>query len=150
MKKTILSVAISILFIGAFITSCQTPESKVEDAEEKVVNAEQKLDDANFDLNQARLDSIQQWKEETAVKISNNDKSIAELKAKILKLNAENKANYDKSLAALELKNAELKKKLGDYNYDGKSNWQIFKDEFNRDLEEIAKSFKDLTVKNTK
>jgi hypothetical protein len=41
-----------------------------------------------------------------------------------------------------------MKKRMDDYKADGKENWIKFKDEFNRDMQELGKSFKDFTVKN--
>lgn len=148
MKKTILTLAIAALFIGGLVTACKTSESKVEDAENKVMNAEENLEDANMELNQARRDSIQLWKEETVQIINNNEKSIVDLKTKISIQKKETKANYEQKVAELEQKNADMKKKLGDFSDDGKSDWQLFKAEFNRDMEELGKAFKDLTIKN--
>lgn len=150
MKKTILTLAIATLFVGGLITACQSSESKVENAEDNVMNAEEELDDANMELNQARRDSIQLWKEETVSKISANEQSIVELKSKIAIQKKENKAKYEERVAVLEQKNADLKRKLGEFTDDGKSDWQMFKDEFNRDLDELGRAFKDLTVKNNK
>ena len=43
-----------------------------------------------------------------------------------------------------------MKKKMDDYKAEGKDKWNEFKIEFNRDMEEIGKAFKDLTVKNVR
>ncbi len=40
--------------------------------------------------------------------------------------------------------------KMNDYKANGKENWEIFKKEFNHDMDELGKAFKDLTVKNVK
>ena len=50
----------------------------------------------------------------------------------------------------MEQKNTDLKRRLDDYKQDGKENWEKFKIEFNRDMDELGKAFKDLTVKNVK
>jgi hypothetical protein len=38
--------------------------------------------------------------------------------------------------------------KLADYQDDGQSEWISFKNEFNHDMDELGKAFKDLTVQN--
>ena len=50
----------------------------------------------------------------------------------------------------LEQKNTELKKILSDYKDEGQDKWTSFKNEFNHDMDELGKAFKDLTVKNLK
>ena len=38
----------------------------------------------------------------------------------------------------LEQKNIELKKKINEYQYEGKDNWEDFKIEFNNDMDSIG------------
>jgi len=39
---------------------------------------------------------------------------------------------------------------MDDYKQDGKENWEKFKAEFNHDMDELGKAFKDLTINNIK
>jgi hypothetical protein len=58
---------------------------------------------------------------------------------------------YSKSkIEELELQNRELREKLNNYEDDGKDNWTIFKEEFNRDMEELSEALTNLTVRNTR
>lgn len=41
-----------------------------------------------------------------------------------------------------------MKKKLESYNEQGKEKWEIFKKNFSHDMDELGKSFKDLTTKS--
>lgn len=150
MKKTILSLAIISLFVGGILTSCNSSADKVDNAEQKVENAQEILEDANFELNQAKRDSIQQWKEETLLKINDNDKSILELKSKISGLKKDAKLKYEENIALIEQKNADLKKKFDDFKDDGQDDWQDFKIEFNRDMDELKEALKNLSVNNIK
>jgi len=50
----------------------------------------------------------------------------------------------------LENRNSELKIKLADYKEDETKQWQTFKSEFKRDMDELGKAFADFTVSNTK
>jgi uncharacterized protein YlxW (UPF0749 family) len=143
MKKTIFTIAITMLMAGTMLTSCHSSAKKVEDAQDKVA-------DANQELNQTIKDSIQQFKKESEEKISANEKSYADFKARIANEKKENKAKYEKKLAELDQKNSDMKKKLDDYKAEGKENWEKFKVEFNHDMDELGKAFKDLTVKNVK
>jgi hypothetical protein len=143
MKKSIFTLAIIVFIAGAMFTGCQSSADKVQDAKDNVAAANQAL-------NQAVKDSIQQFKKESAEKISNYDKNIADLKAKIAAVKKENKAAYEKKLTALEQKNIDMKKKLEAFKDDQIDQWNAFKREFNHDMDELGQAFKDLTVDNKK
>lgn len=140
MKKTIFVHAVSLFIAGTMITSCQQSGNKVEDARENVV-------EANQELKQAISDSVQQFKRESEAKISAYDRNIAELKVKIALEKKEDKALYEKNLAELEQRNKEMKRKLAEYKAEGKDDWNSFRYEFKRDMDELGQSLKDFTVK---
>ena len=81
--------------------------------------------------------------------ISNNEKAIFELNAKIADKNQVNNKDYKNQIAELEQRNSDLKKKLLGFEYTEPSKWELFKAEFNHDMKELGKALKDLTVKNT-
>lgn len=143
MNKSFFTLALTTLMAGAMLTSCQSSATKVEKAQDKVVEAKQ-------DLNQALQDSIRQFKTESENKISNYEKIIAEFRTKIAKEKKVNKLKYEKKLAELDQRNSELKKKLADYKDEEHTKWRIFKAEYNHDMDELGKSFKNLTIKNVK
>lgn len=58
------------------------------------------------------------------------------------------KAEFERRIAALDVKNDEMKKKMQDYKGDGKDNWQSFKANFNQEIDALNKSVKDLTAYN--
>jgi uncharacterized protein involved in exopolysaccharide biosynthesis len=154
MKKTISTLFISLLMTGTILTSCQPSSKKVENAENKLEAAKDNVSDARQDLRKAKQDSITEYKEfkkESEVKISANEKSIAEFKAKIANEKKEDKAKYEKELAVLEQKNNDMKKKLKDYKKDERQDkWTSFKTEFNHDMDELGNALKDLTTDNKK
>ena len=43
-----------------------------------------------------------------------------------------------------------LKKKLDDYKATGKEDWESFKKEFNHDMDELGKAFKNFSINNVK
>ena len=141
-----LVLAACTLVTGAIFTSCNTPTQKVENAKENVIEAKNDLNTANKEY----LAEIENYRKETTEMIAANEQIINEFNAKIEHDKKAVKADYKKKIAILEQKNADLKKKLDDYKEEGKDKWDIFKAEFNHDMNELGQALKDLTVKNTK
>ena len=108
---------------GTELISCNSSAEKVEKAEDEVKVANENLDEANA-------------------------KSIADFNARIATDKKEAKAEYKEKIAALELKNTYMKRKIADYKGDGKDGWAKFKEEFNHDMDELGKALKDFTIKN--
>ncbi len=153
MKKIFFTLAVTIFIAGAIFTGCVSPSQKLENAEENVVDAKKAVLDAQSDLNQAHQDSIteyQQFKIEFENRIIANEKSIEELRAKIVNANDENKVLYEAKLAELQKRNSDLKMKLDNYKEDGTDQWQTFKTELKSDLDELGKAFTGFTVSSKK
>ena len=81
-------------------------------------------------------------------KISDYEKTIGELKAKMVQETKENIAKYEKTLADLEQKAGEIKKKIHEYTEEGKDKWAAYNDKFNHDLDELGKALKNFMVKS--
>ena len=144
MKK---SIIVSVLFMLAVIVgACSSPTEKVEDAKTDVVEANKELDEANAEY----VADMEKYRTETAEKITANEVIIQDLNTRIASQKKDTQVEYKQKVAELEQKNMEMKKKMDDYKQDGKENWEKFKTEFNRDMDELGKAFKDLTVKNVK
>ena len=146
MKKSILNLAGSILFTGAILTGCNTPAKNLENAKENAKDANKELELAN----QEYIADLEAYRKESAIRIAANEKSIVEFNARIELEKKEARAEYKQKIADLEKKNSDMKKSMDDYKADGKENWKKFKAEFNHDMDELAKAFKDLTVNNKK
>ena len=54
---------------------------------------------------------------------------------------------YEKEVLTLEQKNAELRKSISEYKYEGKDNWEEFKRDFNNNMNVIGNAIKDLFSK---
>ncbi|HEX7413437.1 MAG TPA: hypothetical protein VF411_05270 [Bacteroidia bacterium] len=145
MKKSILKLAAITFILGAILTSCNTPAEKVEKAEANVTEAKKDLNEAQEEY----LTDIENCRRATDEKIAANDQSISEFKTRIANEKKEAKADYKKKLAQLEQKNKNMKKKIDDYRADGKENWALFKADFNKGMDEIGQSLKDLTANHT-
>ncbi len=144
MKKSIFVLTASALISAGILTSCNTSAEKVENAQDNVTEATLDLKKANEEY----LQDIENYRKETAAKIAANDQSIAEFNARVENEKNEAKADYKKKIAELEQKNSDIKKKMEEYKAEGKEKWELFKTEFSRDMDELGKAFKDLTVKN--
>jgi len=143
MKKVIITIAVSALMSGTILTSCNSSEKKVEDARENVVVAKQ-------ELNQALKDSIQEFRTQSEIRIEDYEKTIVELKANIAKEKKENRSEYEKDLAKLEQKNADLKMQLADFKEENQEKWYAFKTEFSNDLDDLGIAFKNFVKKDKK
>lgn len=146
MKKSILTLVAGTIISGTIIVSCTSSAKKVEKAQENVAEANKDLEKANNDY----LAEIIAYRKETADKIAANNLSAIEFNNRITNEKKEAKADYKKKVSELEQKNSDMKKKMDDYKETTKENWESFKIEFNHDMDELGKAFKDLTVKNTK
>lgn len=146
MKKSFTAITASVLLTSAIIISCSTPAEKVVNAQNNVTEANKNLDKANGEY----LADIKKYRKETADKIAVNEKNLAEFKARIEHEKKDAKADYKKKIAELEQKNSDMKKKIDDYQLEGKEKWEIFKTEFSHSMDELGKSFKDITTSKPK
>jgi PhoPQ-activated pathogenicity-related protein len=145
MKKTILTLAITMVMAGASLTSIAQQNKKAAKARKEVA-------DAKKDLREAKIDSAadyQRFNTEAQVQIMDNDKKIAELRAQKASDNKEIKEKYDKQVLALEQKNNNLKTKIKGSSTTKTDRWTAFKREFTHDINEFGKAFKDIGVNNS-
>lgn len=152
MKKTIFILAIATFMVGTTLVGCKSTTKEEVASQEKVDEAEQDLEDAKDSLvvakKAATAEEWQTFKDQTDSVISYNEGQITVLKQKMQKTGKSVDAKYQKNIDILEQKNKNLKTKIDTYKNDANSDWQSFKREFNHDMDEIGKSFKDLTVDN--
>jgi len=57
------------------------------------------------------------------------------------------KAKYQNEVLTLEQKNIELQKRLNNYKYEGKENWEKFKQDYNNDIDSVGNALKSLFEK---
>lgn len=146
MKIKILTAALTTALAFTGLTATAQEDKKAKEARKDAAEAQK-------DLKEARTDSAadyQSFKKDAEQKISDNKKKIAVLKAKKASDNKETNEKYNKKVAALEVKNTELKDKIDRCNETKTSMWTAFKKEFNHDMEELGKAFKDIGVDNEK
>lgn len=139
-------IALAILSSSVIISCSEPTEKKVEEAKENVVNANEELDAARADYQE----DSEHYKQETAARIEANNKLIADIRVSAETAKKEMKADYQKQVNELEEKNEKLKVKMNEFKYESKAQWEQFKTEFNRDMDELGTALKNLTVDNKK
>jgi hypothetical protein len=146
MKKSILTVVTAGTIMAAIVSGCNSPTNKVE-------NAKQDLKEAKQELNQAQQDSVadfEAFRKESKERIAENEKMIAAFKESMSVDKKQSKKVDQKMIDELEQRNINMRKKIEEYRTEGKDNWEAFKKEFNHDMDDLGKSIKNITVKNTK
>jgi hypothetical protein len=146
MKKFIFTLTTTLLLTGSIFISCNTAAEKVDKAEVKSIKADEDFNIAKEEY----LADIENFKKETTAKIDANKQMIADFNVKIEYAKNDAKAYYVEQIAILEQKNIEMKVKLDAYEESGKDNWESFKTEFNKDMNDLGEAFKNFTVKNEK
>jgi len=136
MKISILLLTLGIVTI---LASCKSAQQKETAAKKNVVEAKQ-------DLAETRANNTADWKSFKAssqLKIEDNKKSIAILKDKMNKPGNTFDGMYRNRIEKLEAKNSDLEYKLN--HYDGNATqWETFKGDFNRGMNEVGDNIKDL------
>lgn len=134
-------VIVTIMLIGIFLfLGCN----------EKQETAKQDVKDANEDMMEAKVQYENEWeqfKSNVEAAINTNEQRIADLKKEMKSTSDEFKDKYENKILTLEQKNIELKKKLNEYNYEGKEDWQKFKQEFSDDIDNLENSLNDIFEK---
>lgn len=153
MKKRIFILAIAATFMaGTIVTSCQSTNERDGDSQHMTIKAHQDDKEVKKELNadMPKFATADEWKTfrlESELKINNNEIRVKELTEKMNKPGTTLDPLYAKKIKNLEQKNIDLKVKLKTYE-TSQSDWETFKREFNHDMNELGKAFKDLTVDN--
>jgi len=153
MNKKIITLAVtSVLVAGSIFTSCKSPSQKEDAAQANVEDAQQDLNAAQDKADAANLKvaTAEEWtafKNESEIKIRDNEVRIAELKVKMKKPGKVFDSMYEKRIESLEQQNRDLQARMDAYE-KSQSDWETFKSEFNHDMDELGKALKDLTVDN--
>jgi predicted RNase H-like nuclease (RuvC/YqgF family) len=155
MKKIFYSLAVTMLLTaGTVITSCNSPSNKANKSKENVEEAQRDLEEtkADAELQRQKAATVEEWedfKSESEIKIKENETRIEELKEKMMKPGDGIDSLRQKRINTLEEKNNKLKAMINTYE-SNQSDWESFKREFNHDMDELGKAFKDLTIDNKK
>jgi hypothetical protein len=143
MKKIILPIVLALFATGMAFTSCESSAQKIE-------NAEQDVTDAQAKLLKARQDSAADYEKlklEWATRAANNDRAIADYKAKIASEDKIKREKDEAHLAELQKRNDAMKADVNGYKPGEKDDWAAFKkgfnkmtDEYDEDMQSFANS----------
>jgi len=139
MKNKYFILAGSLLIAGLFFTGCDNRDNAKDDVEK-----------ANQDMIDAQIQFEKEWqqfKSDAELKINTNQQKIDDFKAAMKTTSAKFKAKYENEVLTLEQKNIELKKKLNEFKYERKENWEDFKKAFNSDMDSIVTTLNDIFSK---
>ena len=148
MKKIIYALSVITFFTAVILIGCESTDQKEETTEIKVEATDTTKTDANtVTVKTATSEEWKEFKTEATLRISENEKKIAELKAKVQKPGKLFDEMREKKIKNLELKNKELRDRIANYETT-QSDWEKFKQEFNHDMDELGQAIKDLVVDN--
>jgi hypothetical protein len=149
MKKKYFPYAASIVLSVAMLTGCELFRgNRLDSSKSDQTNAEtetlvQPVDNDDSAIKQ----SYQLFKKEAEEKIIEYEKNIAEIKVRISTEKSETKAKYEEKLHLLEQKNRDLKTKIVDVKDEELENWETFKANFKKDMDELGNSFANFFTK---
>ena len=144
--KTFKFTFLSVLLVAFSFTACDnSSEKKVESAQEDVIEAKQDVKEAQ----QEYAAEWQKFRDDARIRINENNAKIAEYRIRVKNEKPDARDRYDKRIVELETKNHDLEVKLDSYKDDG-SNWDSFKREFNRDMDELGSSIANVFRDNDK
>jgi hypothetical protein len=145
MKKITLPISLAVICLaGSFLTACMSDNQKKEAAQAQVDSAQANLDKvkvnaAIVEQKAATEEEFKTFKLESELKIKNNEVSIAALKLKMNKSGSTLDEVYARRIDSIEIKNKNLKTRVNDYERSH-SDWTKFKQDFNRDMDDLGRS----------
>lgn len=146
----ILKTVFTTIILGLLTISCNNSST---DKEEGVREATQDLMDAKADLDQAESDSINDfiaYKEIIQLKLVENQQAIDDLKQRV---NSKGKVERDideVEINKLEKRNTELMLKIQNYEQGPEQKWELFRVDFNNELDDLGKSISSMADRNMK
>ena len=147
--RIILNLLLATLF-SISISSCnKSPKAK----EAELNEAKQEVENAEVDLDEAKTDSVyafNKYKSSIQIKLVENEKVITDLKAKIEDKDRKTQTLYYRQLENLQIKNTELKLKIENYKQGPTQKWELFKVDFNNELDDLGKSISNTAKNNMK
>ncbi|RPI65445.1 MAG: hypothetical protein EHM44_00520 [Ignavibacteriales bacterium] len=140
MKNKYFILAGSLLIAGLFFIGCTDNR---DNAKDNVEQANQDMIDAQVQFEK----DWQQFKSNAELRINSNQQKIDDFKVAMRSTSTKFKAKYENEVLTLEQKNIELKKKLNDFKYERKENWEEFKTTFNNDMDVVGNALNDIFSK---
>lgn len=148
MKTSILKLAfISGLFCITLMSCNNSPSAKekeLNEATEDLVNATEDLDQAKYDS----IKDFKEYKDSILLKLEANEKVITDLNLKINKKTASERRVDQIEIERLEKRHEVLKQKIENYKPGLEQQWELFKVDFNKELDDFGKSLSKMSERN--
>jgi len=148
MKNIILKLALTSLSTGIILFGCQSASSKKDAAINPTMSSGEEmnvLQQANAEILTA---DRKVFKNMAEVKIKSNDSGISELKNKLMVSDIDIHSPLALKIILLEQKNDEMKIRKQAYE-QSLNDWELFKKQYNSDLDGIGASLKSLSSGST-
>ena len=150
MKTYIIKTILTTSIIGLFMTSCNNSptakENDLEQAKEDVITAEDELLEATNDS----ISDFNTFKESIQLKLVENQKVIDDLKQKITSKGKVERDIDEVEINKLEKRNTDLRLKIENYEQGPAQKWELFKVDFNNELDNLGQSISDMANRNKK
>jgi len=115
-------------------------------------NAQTKAGEFNHNLDLAREDSVlyANYKTESEKRLKGNQLLIADMKDNMKSEKIEFPKKYVRQLDSLDLQNLQLRNNMQMYSAESRAEWELFKKDFNKDLDALDKSIALMAEWNTR
>ena len=144
MKKLHLIISCTAILTSVIFIACGSSSKNSKNAQKSALIKTQNL----YTVNEKLTAEYRTYNEETASKISDNEKMIIYFKSKFTYMNSEDKASYEQRIIELGKKNNYMKEKMKEFSLEGKENWSDFKSEFNHEMNELENAIRSQAGKN--
>jgi hypothetical protein len=84
------------------------------------------------------------------IKLRENELLIADMKDKMKSGKRESVTKYEKQLDSLDWQNSRLRTNMRMYRAEGRAKWELFKRDFNMEMDALGKSISRMAEKNMK
>jgi len=149
MKANILIISILTSLAAMTFAGCNF---SIDQKEQTLEKAKDNLETATADLELARSDSAEfaNYKIESELKLRENELLIAEMKDKMKSERRESLTKYEKQLDSLDIQNTKLRNNMHLYRCENRAKWEQFKENFNKEMDELGKKISQMAEKNMK
>lgn len=128
------------LGVLAIISCNDISKTKLETAETKVIESKEDLDTAKMEYDV----ELANYRTEATEKISANDKQLQEFKNNIANKKKMSDKEFQKKITSLEVKNADLKKRINEYLATDRMGYYDFREKCEYDMQCNSKDLYDL------
>jgi hypothetical protein len=148
MRTKIFKITFFVCMATFTIASCSSSTEQKTEALEK---AQANVEEASQNLDLARADSAEyaNYKIESEKTLRGNELLIADMKDRMKSEKKESMAEYKETLDSLGIQNSRLRSNLQMYSAEGKARWNLFKEDFNKELDALGKAISQLSGRST-